>query len=280
MSDTPHPSESMLIAFGEGRLDDADIESVGDHLESCEQCQRLIEEIERRVSSLVARLRGVEGTLDRLPADYEQKLLAIRVPVDGTVIGPVHNEAGRDTGTYAESVDTKTSHIPTTWEMPKEFGRYRVKKLLGQGAMGAVYLAQDTQLDRPVALKIPKFDQQKEAKLSERFYREARAVATIHHPNICPVFDVGEIEGQIFLSMAFIKGRPLSDFTKSDKKQGQRSVAKLVMKLAKALQEAHNIGVVHRDLKPANIMVSNAGLITVRFECIVPFWQVFVEVDR
>lgn len=177
----------------------------------------------------------------------------------GTVIGPVQDAAVQETGAYAQSVDTQTDQKPTDWGIPEKFGRYRVKKLLGQGAMGAVYLAEDTKLHRPTALKIPKFDQQQDAGLLERFYREARAVATLFHPNICPVLDVGEIEGQIFLSMAFIKGRPLSDFARSDKQQSQRSVAKLVMKLAKALKEAHDIGVVHRDLKPANIMVSKKG---------------------
>lgn len=86
--------------------------------------------------------------------------------------------------------------------------------------MGAVYLAKDTQLDRDVALKIPKFGDDSGVdtdEMLERFYREARASATIRSPNICPVFDVGEIDGQHYITMAFIEGRPLRDFTKSKK---------------------------------------------------------------
>ncbi len=180
-----------------------------------------------------------------------------------TVIAPTTEDSAiQQTASFveaAESIDTKSEKPNRGFGIPETFGRYRVEKILGQGAMGAVYLAHDTQLDRPVALKIPKFAQEDDQDLLERFYREARAVATLHHPNICPVYDAGEIEGQVFLSMAFIKGRPLSDFIKAKKKQGERSVAKLVMKLAHALQEAHEIGVVHRDLKPANIMVGKKG---------------------
>ncbi len=167
--------------------------------------------------------------------------------------------AEQDTVIASQSNDTHPGGEARQSDIPAQFGRYRVEKLLGQGAMGSVYLAHDTQLDRRVALKIPKFDQASDADMLERFYREARAVATLHHPNICPVYDVGEIDGQTFLSMAYLEGRPLSDYTKSQKKQGERSVAKLVMKLARALQEAHEIGVVHRDLKPANIMVGKKG---------------------
>ena len=76
--------------------------------------------------------------------------------------------------------------------LPPQFGRYRLEECLGQGAMGAVYKAHDSQLDRLIAIKIPKFDAADTA-LLERFYREARAAATLSHPNICPVFDVGEI---------------------------------------------------------------------------------------
>jgi WD40 repeat protein/tRNA A-37 threonylcarbamoyl transferase component Bud32 len=177
---------------------------------------------------------------------------------DGQRRGAAADPTG-ETLAGAAAGDTHPGGEPGNWGIPQEFGRYRIERLLGQGAMGSVYLAHDTQLDRRIALKIPKFDQRVDENLLERFYREARAVATLHHPNICPVYDVGEIDGRTFLSMGFIEGRPLSDYTKSGKQQSERSVAKLVMKLALALREAHAIGVVHRDLKPANVMVNKRG---------------------
>jgi tRNA A-37 threonylcarbamoyl transferase component Bud32 len=140
--------------------------------------------------------------------------------------------------------------------LPERFGRYRVSRCLGQGAMGAVYLADDTQLDRPVALKIPKFAADGgDSELIERFYREARAAATLRHSNLCPVYDAGEIDGVHYLSMAFIEGRPLSEVLAESGPPPQRDAAAIVLKLAKALDTAHANGVIHRDLKPANIMV-------------------------
>lgn len=138
-----------------------------------------------------------------------------------------------------------------------QFGRYRIVQELGRGAMGAVYLAHDELLDREVALKIPQFDAGINDDLLERFYREARAAAALQHSGICPVYDVGELDGQHYITMAFIKGRPLRDFTKSSKRQKGKQVARVIRKVAMAMSEAHDHNVVHRDLKPANIMIND-----------------------
>ena len=139
--------------------------------------------------------------------------------------------------------------------LKQQFGRYRVIKALGKGAMGMVYLAEDTQLLRQVALKTPHFEQEPTPELLERFYREARSAANLRHPNICPVHDVGQIEGTHYISMAFIDGHPLSAFVRTSKPQPERQILIIIRKLAQALAEAHDRGIVHRDLKPANIMV-------------------------
>ena len=125
--------------------------------------------------------------------------------------------------------------------LKQQFGRYRVIKALGKGAMGMVYLAEDTQLLRQVALKTPHFEQEPTPELLERFYREARAAANLNHPNICPVHDVGQIEGTHYISMAFIDGHPLSAFIRS-KPQPERQILIVVRKLAQALEEAHHSG--------------------------------------
>ena len=135
------------------------------------------------------------------------------------------------------------------------FGRYRIRRILGEGAMGFVYLAHDTQLHRKVALKIPKLDSQQDTKFVARFLREARAAATLSHPGICPVYDVGEIDGTHFIAMAYIQGQPLSEFVNPDKPQSERGVAIIVRKIALALHDAHINGLIHRDVKPANIMI-------------------------
>ncbi len=142
--------------------------------------------------------------------------------------------------------------------VPGTFGRYELEKLLGQGAMGSVYLATDTQLSRQVALKIPKTRDSGDSEFLARFQREARSAATLSHVNICSVYDVGEFEGTHFISMEFIEGRPLSDYI-AGKLQPVRQGLKIVRKLAAALGEAHRRGVVHRDVKPDNVMIAKKG---------------------
>jgi serine/threonine protein kinase len=139
--------------------------------------------------------------------------------------------------------------------LPEQFGRYRIVRMLGEGAMGQVFLAHDDQLDRDVALKVPRFSAKGDEERIERFYREARAAATLRHPNVCPIHDVGEFEGRPFLTMAYIEGRPLSDFVREGKPLPQRQAAIIVRKLARGLAAAHKEEVTHRDLKPANVMV-------------------------
>ncbi len=139
------------------------------------------------------------------------------------------------------------------------FGRYRIIRALGKGAMGTVYLAEDTQIERQVALKTPHFTEDPTGEQMERFFREARAAGNLRHPNICPIYDFGQIDGKHYISMAYIEGRPLSAYIQPDKPQSERQILIVIRKLALALQEAHDHGIVHRDLKPANIMVDKKG---------------------
>ena len=121
--------------------------------------------------------------------------------------------------------------------------------------MGTVYLAEDTQIERRSRSRFPTSSEDPTGELLARFYREARAAGNLRHPNICPIHDVGQIDGKHYLSMAYIEGRPLSAFIQPDKPQTERQILIVIRKLALALQAAHDHGVVHRDLKPANIMV-------------------------
>ena len=142
--------------------------------------------------------------------------------------------------------------------IPREFGRYRVIRLLGQGGMGAVYLALDQQLGREVALKIPTIRRDDQPAV-ERFFREARAMATMQHQHLCPVFDVGEHAGQLFMTMAFISGQTLAQVLNERGTLPEAMVAAFLRKVALALHRAHTAGIVHRDLKPANIMLNADG---------------------
>ncbi|MFO0917136.1 MAG: bifunctional serine/threonine-protein kinase/formylglycine-generating enzyme family protein [Planctomycetaceae bacterium] len=142
--------------------------------------------------------------------------------------------------------------------LPAMMGRYRVEKELGRGAMGAVYLARDMDLDRPVALKLPHFSSQDNPDLISRFLREARSAAMLAHPNICRVYDVSEHQGTRYIAMEFIDGRPLSAYVRGGSIQA-RQAASITRKLALGLAEAHKQGIIHRDLKPDNILINKNG---------------------
>jgi len=138
------------------------------------------------------------------------------------------------------------------------FGRYEIKRELGRGAMGAVYLAKDTVLERMVALKTPHFKRNDDEHL-KRFFREARAMSSLSHRNICPVYDIGKIDSVSYLTMQLVEGGTLSERLKQSPPYSAREAAELVLKLSIAMDSAHQARVVHRDLKPGNIMLDAEG---------------------
>jgi hypothetical protein len=151
-----------------------------------------------------------------------------------------------------------TTLPPDAFGIPNPFGRYTVVRLLGRGGMGAVFLAHDTQLDRHVALKIPMFRGTLTATQKERFLREARAVSALRHSHLCPVFDVGEEQGILFLTTAYIEGQTLSVVLERGPMAPEKAID-LVRKVALGMQVAHVHGTIHRDLKPANLMIDPTG---------------------
>jgi len=144
----------------------------------------------------------------------------------------------------------------------RTISHYRVLDKLGEGGMGVVYSAEDTKLERKVALKFlaPNLLSEEEAK--RRFLREAKAAAALHHPNICTVFEVDEADGQLFLGMALLDGEPLEDRIAQGPLPLNEAV-EIARHVAEGLEAAHRSSVVHRDIKPANIMVDSAGHVTI-----------------
>jgi predicted Ser/Thr protein kinase len=197
------------------------------------------------------RATGATVDLQELYGRFPKRAEELRQKLERTMVAG----AGDTAGIAARA--TERSGPPAIVHLPEQFGRYRVLRLLGRGAMGAVYLAQDTQLHRHVALKVPHFGTGGPER-RERFFREARSAAALSHPNLCPVYDAGEIDGTLFLTMGFVEGKPLAEATARGPLP-LRQAALLARKLALALAEAHAQGVVHRDLKPANVMLNLRG---------------------
>lgn len=136
-------------------------------------------------------------------------------------------------------------------------GRYRLVQILGSGAMGCVYLAEDLTQKAKVAVKTPFFEGTHEKERKRRFRREAAALAAIRHPNICRVFEHGEHRGTPYLVMEFIEGPTLADLV-SVQGIDPRQAALLCRGIAEGLGAAHAAGVVHRDLKPRNVLIETA----------------------
>jgi serine/threonine-protein kinase len=137
-------------------------------------------------------------------------------------------------------------------------GRYEVKSLLGAGGMGEVYLARDKQLDRAVALKILPADLVSNPDRMRRFVQEAKAAATLNHPHIAHIYEIGQAEDVNFIAMEFIEGQTLKDKIHLDQIELGK-VLRYLQQVAEGLDKAHTAGIVHRDLKPENIMITPDG---------------------
>jgi serine/threonine-protein kinase len=146
------------------------------------------------------------------------------------------------------------------------FDRYLIEELLGEGGMAQVYRAHDPRLNRRVALKVLRLDSSREpestADASSRVLREARAAAALDHPNAVSVFDVGEADGQLFISMELVVGKSLRAYVNDVTVRWETKVRWMV-DAARALGAAHDRGLVHRDVKPENVMVRNDGVVKV-----------------
>ncbi len=136
------------------------------------------------------------------------------------------------------------------------FGRYRLVELLGRGGMGEVWRAHDTAMDRMVALKLLPANFADDPVFQERFRREAHAAAGIDEPHVVPIYDFGEIDGRLFVTMRLIKGRDLQTILTKGALPPARAVA-IIGQVAQAVYAAHKVGLVHRDIKPSNILLDD-----------------------
>jgi serine/threonine-protein kinase len=142
-------------------------------------------------------------------------------------------------------------------------GRYRLERRLGRGGMAVVHLAQDTVLERPVAVKLlaERFGDDEE--LRERFLREGRFAAKLSHPHVVGVFDTGEEDGRPYIVMEFVDGATLAEELEQRRTFAPEDVAELGRQAASGLQHAHAAGLVHRDVKPQNLLLRRDGILKV-----------------
>lgn len=223
-----------LSRFAHGELDEFDMGELSSHLDQCAPCRHKIDSIFALEEAAVALKVGVDNRF-LSEAQLHDALVALASGAHQTTKPQANGDA----------------------EQPEQIGHYRIVRLLGQGGMGQVYLADDQRLQRRVALKIirAKGASTEEAK---RFQVEAEAAAKLRHPHIVPLYEVGEEAGQRFLTMAYIEGVTLGEQVAAGPLP-PREAARLVQQVAEAVHYAHTQGVIHRDLKPRNILVDPNG---------------------
>jgi serine/threonine protein kinase len=152
--------------------------------------------------------------------------------------------------------DQTQTHITLTKGMM--VGHYRIVEKIGAGGMGEVYLAEDTELDRKVALKFlpPNLCQDEDCR--KRFKREAQAAAKLNHPNIVTIYEVSEYQGRPFFAMEYCPGKALREQLKIEEPT-IFCIIQFAVAICEGLREAHTAGIIHRDIKPSNIMIDKEG---------------------
>jgi serine/threonine protein kinase len=232
-----HPSDEVLRAYGFGKLDDAAGVVVGRHVEVCAECRGRVSEMTS--DSFLGRMRD-----------------AGVVPVVGEGVGSSLTGMSMAGGGGGGSAPVPASTLPPGLA---EHSDYEVLRELGRGGMGVVYLAQNTLMGRPEVLKVVGSHLISRPEVLDRFLREIRSAAKLHHPNIVTAYSALRMGDSLVLTMEYVEGFDLARMVKG---KGPLSVAhacNFIYQAALGLQHAHERGMVHRDIKPPNLMLARDG---------------------
>jgi serine/threonine protein kinase len=258
--DCPSPGELHQALNGE--LSRQQFDAIEEHLLNCGPCAEKtlcsgeLETYSHALRNSVQRSETVGAAESQL---VEQLIVRLRA-------FPLQQDATLTSDTEAEARDHQLKSDLCSYLRPAEtaaeigwLGGYRVLKLLGSGGMGGVFLAEDTQLNRRVALKVMRPDVSEKLNSVERFLREARAAAAVHHDHIITIYQVGRDEQIPFLAMEYLDGESLEDRLRTGPPLPLSDVLRIGREIAEGLAAAHSRGLVHRDIKPANIWLEARG---------------------
>jgi serine/threonine protein kinase len=140
-----------------------------------------------------------------------------------------------------------------------KFAGYEIERVVGLGGIGILYRARQLRLDRPVALKLVEPEVARDPVVRERLRREARAVASIDHPNVVPLYEAGEEDGTVYIVTRWVEGTELGSLIRSEGALEPARAARIAAQIAAALEMAHEKGLVHRDVKPSNVILTSQG---------------------
>ena len=279
------PEEGAQRRYPEVDLEDGDVITVGNNKlqvtvqlpPACEQCGTPIPESELTAAQTPAGLwcpkilgvneaMTVKITCPSCAKGYSVKEDKLGSKVrcgkcQSTFTAAAAGQPTRSDPPRVKPKDTPPPSSPAKKPEPpgKQLGKFRITETLGEGAFGTVYKAHDTEVDRDVALKIPKFGALATEEDAQRFLREARAAGNLHHPHIVPVFEAGRTRKTYYIASGFIDGETLEAKLRGRDPLTHRQIVEFVVKIATALHYAHTKGIVHRDIKPSNIMLDEKG---------------------
>jgi eukaryotic-like serine/threonine-protein kinase len=253
----PKPQDWQRFLLGEVAAPAA--AALEEHIQTCRPCSELLS----RLPAEDAMVRAMRAQT-KVPGLPQDELACLDRLMKRMQEVPLSAAADTTTGenTLGPKPDDSLSRELCSFLAPAQgtgelgwLGSFRVLKILGQGGMGVVFAAEDTQLKRSVAVKAMLPDVAKKTTARERFLREARAAAALQHDHIAAVYHVAEENGVPYLVMPLLKGASLDDFLKKqpEKKLSPGQILKLGREIAKGLAAAHEVGLIHRDIKPANI---------------------------
>jgi serine/threonine protein kinase/formylglycine-generating enzyme required for sulfatase activity len=214
-----------------------------------EQYPALRRQILAELLALEVELRRTTG--DKPNADEYRK----RFQNDGELVGAAFGASDIAGSTIVHAVDTS---LDDEGPMPQAIGRYEIRRILGRGGFGVVYLAHDAQLDRLVALKVPRRKRFKTSERVARFIEEARAAAKLKHASLVVVFDVQEHDGMPYIVQEYIEGQHLGDWSAA-KRPSFDEIGRVLVGVSEALGYAHQHGLTHCDLKLANVLMDTSG---------------------
>ena len=231
-----HPTDQTLSSFGLGKLDDGSAEAVNKHLEQCPDCRKRVAEMS--ADSFLERVRDAQK-----PA------------------GDSTSGQSRPGGTQSYKGTNAPAPPPANTLPPglADHPDYEIKRELGRGGMGVVYLAHNTLMGRDEVLKVMGRQIMERPGVLDRFLREIRAVAKLRHPNIVTAYHATRLGESIVFAMEYVEGLDLSKLVKAKGPLPVGYACNFVYQAALGLQHAHEEGLVHRDIKPGNLMLSRKG---------------------
>ncbi len=233
---SPHPTDRVLQSFGLGKLDDQSAESVSEHLDSCPDCQRRVAEMSS--DTFLGKLQNAQGRPNQAAGGLSQ--LGVSTAGQGPAVGM---------SPAAETLPPGLADHPD----------YEIKRELGRGGMGVVYLAHNTLMGRDEVLKVMGRHIVERPGVFDRFVREIRSVARLRHPNIVAAYHAARLGESIMFAMEYVEGLDLSRMVKAKGPLPVGNACNFIHQAALGLQHAHEEGLVHRDIKPANLMLTRKG---------------------